>query len=680
LTALASVPSRQAAELELFSFAWPEGRLRESTQGFASLLGAAGSELNGRSLVDLAFPEDRDALAAGFAALGDRGDTPPTFETRFLRSDGGTVYVEWVARPGDDAGTWRASGIDTGDLFRLLADRRDLRTRLDLAIGQATAAMWDFDVSAGLLNWEPQAAEIFGLAPDGLPGDPAALAAIVHAEDREAVRAAFDMLLHTGTTDVGMRVGRGGAMRHLSLRGRVLDRAAAGTPMRVVGLLLDVTTEKAMEEQLLRMSVSDALTGVPNRRAFDQALRAEWRRCARAGEPLSVVMVDIDAFKAFNDTFGHLVGDQALISVGRALAAQVLSGRGLLARYGGEEFAIVLPGAEVSEALAVGRSLVEAAGGVRLRQASDWTMSVSVGTASCRPEEATFKPADLIGRADQALYSAKSAGKNRALAYEEFLAARDQLRSDISAGLRNGEFVLSYQPVVSLRDRSVLGFEALMRWERPGHGLVPPAEFIPVAETSSLICDLGRFALREAAMQLASWLEAGLDCGGELNVAVNISARHASSSSIVDHVREALEVSGLDGGRLELELTETALQQGSHAVRQLARVRSLGVCVAIDDFGTGYTSIGELSRLPADVLKVDRAFVASTDPRQRILVQLMTEAAHAFDLRVVAEGVEDEPTFAAMRELGCDDAQGYLIARPMPAAQATEWLAGACAG
>jgi diguanylate cyclase (GGDEF)-like protein len=547
-------------------------------------------------------------------------------------------------------------------------------TRLDLAIGQATAAMWDLDVVQDRLNWEPQAAEILGVEPRNIPDSLAALAAAVCPEDSEVLKIALARLLSEGATEVGLRIGLPPGLRHLSLRGRILDRDESGRPLRAVGLLLDVTTEKAMEDQLLRLSVSDGLTGMPNRRAFDQALRSEWRRSNRARDALSIVMIDIDGFKQFNDSFGHLVGDQALNAIARALTATLQREGDILARYGGEEFGVVLPGADITGALAVAGRLVEAAAAVTLRQAPGWKLSVSVGTASWHPDREMIKSPALLGRADQALNAAKAAGKNRAIAYEESLAARDSLLAAIAGGLDNHEFELYYQPIVGLADGQVTAFEALMRWNRPGHGLIAPFGFIPAAETTNLICDLGRWALREAACQLTTWSRQGLEASGSLRVAVNVSARHAASPAMMIDVEAALALAGIAPEQLELELTETALTRDNAAGAHLAHARSLGISVAIDDFGTGYTSIGELAHLPVDVLKIDRIFTVSPDPRQQSLVRLMIEAAHAFDLRVVAEGIEEPETVDALRELDCDSGQGYLMARPMPADRVMSWL------
>jgi diguanylate cyclase (GGDEF)-like protein/PAS domain S-box-containing protein len=662
-------------ELDLFSFACPNGELYEVTEAFAGLLGVTGGEINGRSLLDLVAPEDRAELSSVLSAFGSNA-RQTIVESRFIQSDGHGIYVQWVARHIAGSDLWRAAGTDAADLVKLLAERRDLRTRLDLAIGQATVAMWDLDLREDRFNWEAQAAQILGVKPEAVPSSATALADVLHPEDRQVIVGALRRLTEQGATEISVRIGQGAGVRHLSMRGRVLDRDASGQPRRAVGLLLDVTTEKAMEEQLLRMSASDALTGTPNRRAFDQAVRGEWRRCTRAREPLSLIMVDIDGFKQFNDTFGHLVGDQALIAVARAMTATLHREGDLLARYGGEEFAIILPGTDTVGSLALGQQLVQAVGAITIRQAPDWNLSVSVGTASWHPDRELIKSPVLLGRADEALYAAKTAGKSRAIAYEESLAARDTLQAAIAEGLKQGEFELYYQPLIHIDGRQLIGFEALMRWNRPGHGLVPPDAFIPVAETTTLICDLGRWALQTAACQLATWSSQGPDLHRPLRVAVNVSARHAAAPAIVTDIQAALATSGIAPDQLEVELTETALQQSTPVRAQLARVRNLGVSVAIDDFGTGYTSIADLAHMPADVLKIDRTFITSSDPRQPSLIRLIIEAAHAFDLRVVAEGIEEEHTMQTMRELECDTAQGYLIARPMPADQVPAWITG----
>jgi diguanylate cyclase (GGDEF)-like protein/PAS domain S-box-containing protein len=668
---VAAAPAPGGDEIELFTLAGHDGYLREVNAAFARLLGLEVADITGRSLLELVHPEDLTPVVAGLAAL-EAGATETLVECRFLLREGGVVHLQWVARPLPGTELWWAAGRDTTAFHRLVAQQAELRARLDLALGQSTAAMWELDVREGRLTWEAQAAAVLG-TPSGIapPATVAALASAAHPEDAAVVRIALEQLAATGATDVAVRVGHDTGVRHLSLRGRVIDRDHRGRAVRAVGMVLDVSTEKAMEEQMLRMVMSDPLTGVPNRRAFDKALRSEWRRCRRAREPLSVLMVDIDDFKRFNDRYGHLVGDEALCLVARALGGALNREGDLVARFGGEEFAVVLPATDGEGAAVVAERLVAAVHGGRVQQAADWPLSVSVGTATGRPDVEGSRSAEILGRADEALYAAKQAGKDRAVAYETFLAERAALEVAIAGGLAAGEFVLHYQPLLDLATGAVAGFEALARWERPGHGLVGPAGFVPVAEGSELVCELGRWALREAATQLAAWTPA---LGDELWVAVNASGRHVGGAAIVADVRAALAASGLPADRLELELTETTLVEHDAAARHLGQLRTLGVGVAIDDFGTGHTSIGQLPQLPADTIKIDRSFVASGDARRQALVGLIIEASHAFDLRVVAEGIEDEATLAGLRALGCDLAQGFLLARPMPADEVPGWV------
>lgn len=414
---LAGMAATRSAEVELFSLAGQDGLLREVNDAFAQLLGQTAAEVNGRSLLELVHPEDVPPIIAGLAALHD-GASEVMLENRFMLGDGRTVHLQWVARPLPGTDLWWAAGRDTTEFHRLLGQRRDLGARLELALGQATAAMWDLDVRAERLSWEPQAAEVLGVATSSLPVRFEDIGAVVQTADAPAVSGAFRPLIDDGAIEVAFRVGDGATTRYLSLRGKVLDRDRRGRALRAVGLIVDVTAEKAMEEQMLRMVMSDALTGVPNRRAFDQALRTSSRRCTRELEPLSVIMVDIDNFKGFNDTFGHLVGDAALVAVARSLAGVIERTDDVLARFGGEEFALVLPGIDEAGAAVVAGRLVRAIREVKVRQAPGWALSISVGTATTATDGPAMKAVELLAQADRALYAAKSAGKDRALAYD----------------------------------------------------------------------------------------------------------------------------------------------------------------------------------------------------------------------------------------------------------------------
>ena len=400
-------------EVELFSLGGNDGFLHEVNEAFATLLGRRGEEVNGRSLLEFVHPDDLVQIVAGIAAL-ERGAPEVMMENRFLQADGRAVHLQWVARPVPGTDTWWAAGRNTTEFHLLLAQRLDLRASLDLALGQTVAALWDLDVKTGVFTWEPQAAELLGVAVEALPITAQDLAATVNPHDYVALLEAVQGLAASGAVEVGVRIGHDADLRYLSLRGKVLTRDRRGRGLRAVGLVLDVTAEKAMEEQMLRMVMSDALTGVPNRRAFDQALRTQWRGCTRGMEPLSVLMIDIDNFKRFNDTFGHPVGDAALIAVARALSGCLHRAGDVLARYGGEEFAVVMPGVDAKGAITVANRLVQAVRAVTVRQAAGWNVSVSVGAATWRPGAEASTSGELMAEADTALYAAKAAGKDRA--------------------------------------------------------------------------------------------------------------------------------------------------------------------------------------------------------------------------------------------------------------------------
>lgn len=410
------ISALRVTEVELFSLAGHDGYLREVNVGFARLLGLERAAVNGRSLLELVHPDDLANVVAGLSAL-ESGAAEVQVENRFTQSDSGWFHLQWVARPVPGTDLWWAAGRDTTEFHRLLTERSHLKTRLELVIGQATAAMWDWDTARDILVWEPQAADVLALAANCVPRTVAELADTVDHADRTSLETAFIQLVDTGATEVAVRISADGSPRHLSLRGKVLDRDRRGRPTRAVGLVLDITTEKAMEEQMLRMIMSDPLTGVPNRRAFDQALRSQWRKCVRESAPISVMMIDIDNFKSFNDTFGHLVGDEVLCAVARTLSNAVRQELDTLARFGGEEFAVVLPGTNRETALATATRLVAAVRAVTVRQAADWPLSVSIGTASWHPGDEPIKSGQALAHADHALYAAKSAGKNRAIGY-----------------------------------------------------------------------------------------------------------------------------------------------------------------------------------------------------------------------------------------------------------------------
>lgn len=439
-------------------------------------------------------------------------------------------------------------------------------------------------------------------------------------------------------------------------------------------IVSSVRQREELQTALAHQAAHDALTELPNRTQALGLTGSALFRGRRAGSMTGLLHVDLDGFKAVNDSHGHACGDEVLREVAGRLRDAIRAGD-VVCRLGGDEFIVLVEPVEtehdlveLAQRLIAGVGEPIPAGGDQIR------IGASIGIAVSR--DGTTDADVLFAEADAATRRAKANGQGRAEVFDDALraqlAARAELEAAIAAALAAGEVQLHYQPVIDVPTDRVVGFEALVRWERPGHGMVHPDAFIPVAEASRLIFELDRWALLEATCQLAEWRCAAGAAAEEweLTVAVNVSGRHLTDRRVVQDVAEALAVSGLPAHLLVLEVTETVLVDDPMAIDHLAELRAMGVAVAIDDFGTGYTSIGQLRHLPVDTLKIDRSFVASTDPGQGELVALMIRAAHTFGLTVVAEGVEDPEQLARLRADGCDQAQGYLFHRPLPAAEA----------
>ncbi|MDA8197577.1 MAG: GGDEF domain-containing protein [Actinomycetota bacterium] len=409
------ITSSKEAEIELFSLAGNDGNLREVSPSFAQLLGITVEEISGKSLLELVHPEDIGNIVAGIAELED-GASEVLMESRFRQSDGRYVYLQWIARPLPNSNLWWASGRDTTEFHRLVNETADLKARLDLALSHATAAMWEIDHMSKALTLESVASQIIGVDVSALPKSIASLLSLFGESEAEAIAKAFENLATQSTMEISSFFGDGPQRRYVSLRGKVISFDRRNRPLRSVGLIVDVTAEKALEEQMLKMIMSDGLTGVPNRRAFDQGIRSQWRLSKRDSTPLTLVMIDIDNFKKFNDTFGHLVGDDALCAIARALGSQVNGQDEMVARFGGEEFSIILPNTNGDSALERCERILETVRKVQVRQAPDWNFSVSMGAATALDFPKELKATDLLASADRCLYAAKESGKDRVVA------------------------------------------------------------------------------------------------------------------------------------------------------------------------------------------------------------------------------------------------------------------------
>jgi diguanylate cyclase (GGDEF)-like protein len=433
--------------------------------------------------------------------------------------------------------------------------------------------------------------------------------------------------------------------------------------------------------QLRHMATHDALTGLPNRTLLEDRLQQAMSQAQRSGKSFAVLVCDLDRFKLVNDSMGHHVGDQFLQEVARRLSSVCREGD-TLARQGGDEFVFVLapPSAEADAEALTRRALAALAMPMHIA-GMDIHMAASFGLA-VYPRDGTRAEA-LLANADAAMYSAKQRGN----CLQRFSAAlggsahrRLQLENDLHAAIRENQFELHFQPKVDTATGEIGSAEALLRWQHPERGYIPPVEFIPVAEETGQIGAIGNWVLHEACRQVRRWIDAGI---APLRIAVNISAAQFHDPGLVENVRAALQEAQLDPKWLEIELTESCVMSNpEESIRLLQELSGMGIMVSVDDFGTGYSSMSYLRRFPIDMLKIDRTFVAEMDTREddTSIVRAIVSLAHGLKLKVVAEGVESSSQLKALRMLGCDEYQGFHFSPALPAAQFEQLLRERTAG
>jgi diguanylate cyclase (GGDEF)-like protein len=429
-------------------------------------------------------------------------------------------------------------------------------------------------------------------------------------------------------------------------------------------------------------SLHDSLTGLPNRALFlDRLSHAGERSARRGGRPFTVLFIDVDDFKVVNDSLGHLVGDRLLTAVAERISG-CLRAEDTVARLGGDEFAVLLENSNRELATATAERLLEALHApFALLDGQHVHVSASIGlVGTCGSRGA---PEELLRDADVAMYRAKAEGKHRYVVFEpamrDRLQARSELESELRAAVGTDQFCVHYQPVVDAARRTVVSTEALLRWEHPRRGPVPPSEFVPLAEDTGLITELGAHVLHEACRQTAQWRRTP-DLA-DLTVSVNLSPRQLQEPRLLDDVRHALTTSGLPASALVLEITENLLVRDvEQATERLNSLKALGVRLAVDDFGTGYSSLSYLSRLPVDILKVDKAFVAGIvdEVSAGKLAWAVLALAASLDLETIAEGVETPEQAEALLAQGCTHLQGFLYSRPVPGAVLPGTAAALC--
>jgi diguanylate cyclase (GGDEF)-like protein len=546
------------------------------------------------------------------------------------------------------------------------------RRYLDL-MGGFDAVVWEADPKTLELRIVgPQAMTVFGL-------DPAEFALrykeLIHPDDQELEEALRRGGIESGDNRFAVEyrmMDRTGDM--ISVRNTIaVERDASGVPIRVRGVITDVTRQQEAEATIRKQAQYDTLTGLPNRSLFNEQLRRRLEDMRRTGDELAVLILDLNGFKEVNDTLGHAVGDQLLQAIAGRLAAYMPE-RSTVARLGGDEFAVVLSPATARAAASIAETIASC-----LQPpitVDDMTIQAGASTGIALYPSDGETPAALMRRADAAMYEAKQSGRTHMFATpddDQANVRRLQLLGELRASITTGDFRLFHQPKVDLKTGRIVGTEGLIRWNHRQFGLLSPSEFVELSELSGLIQPLTRWVLERGIRDLSEWRAKGF----ELTVALNLSVRNFFDQTLPTYIAQLLSKYNVPGDQLCLEITESEVMADRALARTaLSAFRALGVKIAIDDFGTGFSSLSQLQQLPIDEIKVDQSFVSGMidNPQDAVIVRSIIDLAHNLGLEIVAEGAEDEFQLAALRSLGADRAQGYVIARPLPPEEFIPWL------
>ncbi len=579
-----------------------------------------------------------------------------------------------------------------GRIVQLYGLARDVteRRRTEEALQQSEARLaeaqrmahlgnWSWDARTGEVFWSDETYRIFGYEPRSVVPTPEHILSAVHPDDRAFLMPpTIPDAPRDGPHEADLRLLLPDGTERVVHQQVQLHVAPDGTLLKMSGTVQDITERKRLEQQMAHQAFHDALTGLPNRTLVLDRLTYAVARNHRTDRSIAVLFLDLDGFKVVNDGMGHTVGDQLLVAVARRLAGCLRPGD-TIARWGGDEFTVLLDDVtDPGQAQHIADRILEALVPAFVLDARTIVTTPSIGIAVSTG--AKVHPDDLLRAADLAMYHAKARGKAQYQVFDASMRVDLMERLELEAGLRHalerGELEVYYQPKVALKSGEVTGFEALVRWNHPAHGMVSPAQFILLAEETGLILPIGQWVLEQACHQAKRW-HAEAPPHPPLSVHVNLSARQFQNPDLVAEVAQVLRATGMTPQALILEITETVvMDDGASSSATLRELKALGVQLAIDDFGTGYSSLSYLRRFPVDVLKIDKAFVDGLghDSEATAIVQAVITLAHTLGMSVVAEGIETAVQVAHLNALGCDAGQGYYFAKPLPSPAAGRLL------
>ncbi len=656
-----------------------DGKLTFVNQLFLQRFAYSEDEALQLSVFDIIHPEDVERIRGYFDARLRGEEVPGSYQLRTIARDGTVVYIEANTSPifngnGETIGI-QAIVRDVSERHRAEQLLAESEQRYRSLFHHNPDAVFSLDPRGRCLGANNACEDITGYSVDEILSRPWA-GSIVHDDLRVALRNfARSVRGESQTFEISI-IRKSGQRARLSVT--TLPIMVGQQIVGIYGIAKDETNRRALEEQLAHQAFHDSLTHLPNRMLFLDRLQHALIRTERSHSTLAVLFLDLDNFKVINDSLGHEVGDQLLIHVANRLRATMRSGD-TAARLGGDEFILLLEDMQsVAEAELVAQRVHDILKEPFIVHEREIFVTPSIGIAlSSSPDD---RPDDLLRNADVAMYRAKRNGRACYEIFDPSMHAlalqRLELERDLRQAIEREEFFTRYQPKLDLATGRIVEMEALIRWEHPDRGVILPGDFIPLAEETGLVVPIGRWVLLQACLQMRDWCTR-FPLDAPEAVSVNLSAVQLRMPKLAQDIEAVLAETGLEPSQLCLEITESVVMDNAdQAMETLARLKETGVRLAIDDFGTGYSSLSYLKRFPVDTLKIDRSFVYELDgaDENAVIVGVTIRLAHALGMRVVAEGVETQDQLDHLRELGCDLAQGYHIARPLAAELITELI------
>jgi diguanylate cyclase (GGDEF)-like protein/PAS domain S-box-containing protein len=549
--------------------------------------------------------------------------------------------------------------------------------RYSLAMRASNDGLWDWNLKTNKIYYSDRWKEMLGFNDDEISDTPDEWLSRIHQEDHDRVRASIDAYLEGTTSNFEIEY----RIRHFSgnylwmMAKGLAIRTSSGRATRFAGSQTDVSERKSNEEQMIYDALHDTLTSIPNRTLLlDRIRQSLVRRKRYPKTSFAIIFIDLDRFRLVNESLGHIHGDELLQLISARLKETIPIGD-TVARLGGDEFSVLLQDIEsVRDVEAIAKDIQNSFSKPFFLGDKEVFASASMGIAHSDNNYKT--PEEILRDSELAMYRAKRGGKSQSIVFQPQFRQSSlspiDLDTDLRRALDRDEMELHYQPIISMRDRTISGFEALLRWSHRSRGVISPNEFIPLAEETGLIYDLGQWVLGKACKQIAAWNKSK-EKEDQLEISINLSSRQFSDPNLVEGIVENIEKSGFDAEFLKIEITESALMQNAQrSVSMLNQLKDLNIKVCVDDFGTGYSSLSYLHTFPIDTLKIDRSFVhdMSRNFRNMEIIRTIIMLAHNLKLDVIAEGVETGEQDAQLSALGCQFAQGFYFSRPLNSSDA----------